>query len=49
MLKKILVSVLLVVALIGIVPLLAGCEKPDEIKTHSESNTSTSETHTVVD
>jgi hypothetical protein len=47
MLKKTLV-VLLTVALLGILPVLAGCEK-NEVKTHSESTETTSETHTVVE
>ena len=48
MFKK-MMAMLVVVALLGVLPMLMGCEK-NEYRTHSESTTnSPGETHTVVE
>jgi hypothetical protein len=48
MVKK-MMAMLVVVAMLGVLPMLAGCDK-NEVRTHSESTTnSPGETHTVVE
>lgn len=46
MLKK-LFSVTIIVALLGVLPLLGGCG--NEYKVHTQSETTSSQTHTVVE
>lgn len=43
-----LITALLMLAVLGFVPVLAGCDEPNEGHTHIETNSSSSETHTVV-
>jgi hypothetical protein len=47
MFKK-LMALLVVVALLGVLPLLGGCKK-NEVKVHRENTETTTETHTIVE
>ena len=47
MFKK-LMALLVVVALLGVLPLLGGCKK-NEVKVHRENTETHTETHTIVE
>ncbi len=48
MLKKLL-SVILIGSILSVVPLIAGCEEPDQIKTEKKTEVKKTDQHTVVE